>query len=238
MPHPRYCRLPGSLLGEEKGSERTVDASTTTGDTVHTTCKDVHVHTLYVQYTYVHCMYSTYIVAVSTILWLSVQLYTTTSHSIETAVTFTTVVRMKTPFPHARAHTHPPHPPLTHIHTHSPTPSSHTYTYPPCRAHTHTHPPTHTHISSHAPHTSTGVSSYVLNDRLFPIPVHDCSDPEGSHCPTCEGKHKRNPSPTRYVRCVLTGIESGPAFITGGEVAVRPPCLVQSTAALPSPNVC
>jgi len=62
----------------------------------------------------------------------------------------------------------------------------------------------HTHIPT-LPHTtqSTGVSSYVLNDRLFPIPVHDCSDPEWSHCPTCEGKHKRDPSPTRYVRCVI-----------------------------------
>jgi len=35
-----------------------------------------------------------------------------------------------------------------------------------------------------------------------------------------------------------TGIESGPAFLTGGEAAVRPACLVQSAVALHSPNVC
>lgn len=35
---------------------------------------------------------------------------------------------------------------------------------------------------------STGVSSYVLNNRLFPIPVHHHSEP-GILCPVCEGSH-------------------------------------------------
>ena len=60
-------------------------------------------------------------------------------------------------------------------------------------------PPLHTHTHTHTHHT--GASSYVLNDRLFPVPVHHCSDPLSSHCPVCEGKHKSKPSPTRYVRC-------------------------------------
>lgn len=35
---------------------------------------------------------------------------------------------------------------------------------------------------------TTCVSSYVLNDRLFPVPVHTHSEP-GILCPVCEGSH-------------------------------------------------
>ena len=48
MPRPHHYRLPGSLIGEEKGSERTFDTST--GDPECTTCKvyelNVHVHAM------------------------------------------------------------------------------------------------------------------------------------------------------------------------------------------------
>ena len=45
---------------------------------------------------------------------------------------------------------------------------------------------------------TTCVSSYVLNDRLFPVPVH-CPEP-GLECPVCEGKHKEDAPPTGYIR--------------------------------------
>ena len=35
------------------------------------------------------------------------------------------------------------------------------------------------------------MSSYVLNGRLFPIPVHHHSEP-GILCPVCEGSHDQN----------------------------------------------
>ncbi|KAL5491940.1 hypothetical protein EMCRGX_G017316 [Ephydatia muelleri] len=41
---------------------------------------------------------------------------------------------------------------------------------------------------SPAPAITTCVSSYVLNDRLFPVPVHTHSEP-GVLCPVCEGSH-------------------------------------------------
>ena len=45
---------------------------------------------------------------------------------------------------------------------------------------------------------TTCVRSYVLNDRLFPVPVH-CPEP-GLECPVCEGRHKEDAPPTGYIR--------------------------------------
>ena len=53
---------------------------------------------------------------------------------------------------------------------------------------------------------NSGVSSYVINDRLFPMLVHPTSGADSLDfdvcCPVCEGKHSREKSPTRYVRSV------------------------------------
>ena len=47
-----------------------------------------------------------------------------------------------------------------------------------------------------------GVSSYVMNDRMFPILTHPThgDDTLGLCCPVCEGRHSREKSPTRYIR--------------------------------------
>ena len=68
-------------------------------------------------------------------------------------------------------------------------------------SHTHTLTPSHHH--THAP--SPGVASFVLNDRLFPVPLHSAAAREGGEeeeCPVCLDRPGRDPSPSRYIRCV------------------------------------
>ena len=44
------------------------------------------------------------------------------------------------------------------------------------------------------------ITSYVLNDRLFPVPVHESED--GTYCPVCEGTNTEDgiEEPPRFVR--------------------------------------
>lgn len=54
-------------------------------------------------------------------------------------------------------------------------------------------------LSPAAPKTL--VTSYILNDRLFPVPVHQSTASQlPTQCPVCEDFRKRERSPRRYVR--------------------------------------
>lgn len=58
-------------------------------------------------------------------------------------------------------------------------------------------------------HNTTCVASFVLNDRLFPVPLHSAAAAgEEEECPVCLDRPGRDPSPSRYIRvsvprCVL-----------------------------------
>ncbi|XP_065890060.1 migration and invasion-inhibitory protein-like isoform X2 [Dysidea avara] len=45
----------------------------------------------------------------------------------------------------------------------------------------------------------SGVPSYILNSRLFPVPIHT-QEEVGSHCPVCEQKDHHDEMPAGYIR--------------------------------------
>ena len=59
----------------------------------------------------------------------------------------------------------------------------------------------------------SGVSSYVINDRLFPVLLHSSSgeDSLGVRCPVCEGKYSHDEPPTRFVRSVPAKLNPPPS---------------------------
>ena len=86
--------------------------------------------------------------------------------------------------------------------------------------------------------TPTGVSSYVLNDRLFPVPVHTHSEP-GVLCPVCEGSHDpdgvepEGVASVRYIkvsvpRCTLQPVSRLRAQRKGRRVSGRSPGATES----------
>ena len=62
----------------------------------------------------------------------------------------------------------------------------------------------------------SGVSSYVINDRLFPVLLHSSSgeDSLGVRCPVCEGKYSHDEPPTRFVRSVPAKLNYHPPHIS------------------------
>lgn len=66
------------------------------------------------------------------------------------------------------------------------------------------HSPPHPSLSSQTSHTHC-TQSYVLNNRLFPIPHSSCSFGDGvcrKKCPVCEGRREggEGKKPVRYIR--------------------------------------
>lgn len=64
--------------------------------------------------------------------------------------------------------------------------------------------PPHPSLSSQSSHTHC-TQSYVLNNRLFPIPHSSCSSGDGvcrKKCPVCEGRREggEGKKPVRYIR--------------------------------------
>ena len=49
---------------------------------------------------------------------------------------------------------------------------------------------------------TTRSTSYIMNDRLFPVPLHEFED--DTHCPVCEGSNRpdEEEEPTRFIRWV------------------------------------
>ena len=56
---------------------------------------------------------------------------------------------------------------------------------------------------------SSGVSSYMLNDRLFPMHMSSQSHSPSNCCPTCEDRPTRTQPPRRCVRCVYHEVSAG-----------------------------
>ena len=50
---------------------------------------------------------------------------------------------------------------------------------------------------------TTRSTSYIMNDRLFPVPLHEFED--DTHCPVCDGSNRpdeEEEEPTRFIRWV------------------------------------